>query len=302
MSPRPSAGAWSPSSARGNRRADPAWVARVAAAERRLRDPRRARAALAGAALGSVLARGEPRRAGQLRRLVEAAWWLDRMRAAVAFDAAASAGFGFVSSWSWSHTSTGADRALWIILQQVTDRTVSSISYGAQTPTEILTTLNSTHRFRLFRLVAPATGANTISITFAASTRGVGGSLSCTGVDQSTPNDAIVEELTGDASIAVASATNDLVLDYYGCDSEVTDITPGAGQTESFDQIAGGGFARGFSSREAGAASVTMSWSAAPGAIRLHWGINVNQVPPKAGLLFLLALSHPFYVFGQGRQ
>lgn len=281
-----------------SRRADPAWARRLALGARAARDVRWTRQAGALALLGAALARRDPRAFTRVRRVADRLWWLDRMRAAAAFDAAASAGFGFVSSWSWSHTSAGADRVLYVMLSQVTDRTVSAITYGGQAMTEIKTALQ-TSRYRLFRLLAPPTGANSVSITFAASTRGVGGSVSLTGVDQSTPNDTIVEELVGDASIVVASATNDMVIDFISANSVVGAYAAGPGQTLHYDTEDGGGFEEQASSREAGAASVTMSYTGGP-APNVHWGLNVNQVPPKAGLLLLLAVSHPFYVMGHG--
>lgn len=219
---------------------------------------------------------------------------------AAAFDAQASAGFGFVSSWSWSHTCTGADRVLYVMLSLVTDRTVSAITYGGQTMTEIKTAL-VTSRYRLFRLLAPPTGANSVSITLSASSRGVGGSVSLTGVDQSTPNDAIVEELSGDASIVVTSAVNDLVIDFISANAVVGAFAAGAGQTLHYDTEDGGGFEEQASSREAGAASVTMSYTGGP-APSVQWGVNVNQVPPKAGLFLLHgAFGLPYLLHGHGR-
>lgn len=86
---------------------------------------------------------------------------------AIAFDAVSTpAHNGGVTSLSTSHTASGTDRIVLIgVYHEAT--TVSSISYGAQTPTLIRD--HSSADMSLYRLVAPSTGAQTITVNFAGS-------------------------------------------------------------------------------------------------------------------------------------
>lgn len=181
---------------------------------------------------------------------------------AIAFNAATS-NFADSTTVSVNHTAAGSDRFALIGVFQNTDHTVTSISYGAQTPTLVL----KVGRLSLYRLTAPATGSQSVSVTSDQSNGLVLAVVSYTGVDQTTPvgthQTTSNTEETSITSPAVASSATGLVIDL--CAMIVTDMTPGVGQTarvniaESTHQV--GFFTLGMSEK-AGAASVTTSWSA----------------------------------------
>ena len=125
-----------------------------------------------------------------------------------------------------------------------------------------------------------AAGTYTVEINFAATANGTAGAVSFTGVDQATPHDTPVtgSSSSGTPSIAVSSEAGDLVVDTYSW-RENENLSEGAGQTENY-ATTGREPANG-SSREAGAASVTMSYSS-PGSNSKNWsqiGLNLNVAP-----------------------
>jgi hypothetical protein len=118
---------------------------------------------------------------------------------AIAFDAAASQAVTSASPITWTHTTTGSNRVLFIgvDLQIPLGGSISGATYNGTAMTLIISTTgsngvsNSSFIDSIFYLIAPATGANTVSVTFTGSgASGVGGSISLTGVDQSIPLDS----------------------------------------------------------------------------------------------------------------
>ena len=185
---------------------------------------------------------------------------------AIVYDNASFAD-GNSASPSVSHTASGTDRFVAIGILALGDETISAISYGSQTPTLIRRFnlgFGSSTTIWLYGLVAPATGAQTISVTKSASSLWGIGAVSYTGVDQTTPYDAYAEFENNSASpitVDVASAIGDLVVDLALVANSTA--TVGAGQTARINTNAAGdlGFRSFCMSEEAGAASVTMSWT-----------------------------------------
>lgn len=131
-------------------------------------------------------------------------------------DAASSHNFN-AGSGSWSHACAGADRALYVGV--ATDHnagiTVSGVTYGGVAMTPVGTHFRSgAYRVTVFRLLAPATGTNTVAVTLSGSSAAVCAAISLTGVDQTDPDDAPVtsDASSGHPSSTVPSATGDLVL------------------------------------------------------------------------------------------
>lgn len=111
----------------------------------------------------------------------------------------------------------------------------------------------------LYRILAPPTSGSTIAATFAGNLTGGVIVASYQDVDQSTPFGAVATANgnSGTASVNVSAAVGDLVIDALMFSNAPT---VGAGQTEvgninQADKYAGHSY-------EAGAASVTMSWTA----------------------------------------
>jgi hypothetical protein len=135
-----------------------------------------------------------------------------------------------------------------------------------------------------FGLKAPATGAHNIVATITSANDGVSAmGVSFTGVDQTTPTGTANTATNGSASTAtvnITSAAGELVVDGLAVGATGT-VTVGAGQTQRNSVVVVGEHS-GKSSEEAGAASVTMSWSWATGAVSYAMG-GVSLKPAAAG-------------------
>ncbi len=138
---------------------------------------------------------------------------------AIAFDSAntdtnANSTVGATNTITINHTPAGANRVLYIVifLRDATtgDKAISSITYGGSaTGITVVNTAVSNNRGRhIYRLIAPATGANAIVITTAGTCdRIVAHSFSFTGVDQTTPEDGVTPTGTGGASATTTAPT-----------------------------------------------------------------------------------------------
>ena len=134
----------------------------------------------------------------------------------VTFDAASTAKVTSATSLTFAHTCTGANRVL--VAGSSTDAAVETtgVTYNAVALTAITGVSYSTfNRGELFGLIAPATGSNNIVITAASAVGIVGGGVSVTDADQTTGwhNPATASGLSTAPSVAVTSATGELVVD-----------------------------------------------------------------------------------------
>jgi hypothetical protein len=176
---------------------------------------------------------------------------------AIALDAyATSAGN---SPLTFAHTVAGTDRVL--LVGVVTDSTATSpsVTYNGVSMTLIAETASFTidgltTDVSLFRLVAPATGANNVVVTGGLCTAYA---RSYTGVDQTTPVENGAATTGATVSQNIGSATGDLVVDVIGYHWAEAPAA-GANQTAFAAQEGNNSTIRG--SSEPGAASVTMSW------------------------------------------
>jgi hypothetical protein len=178
---------------------------------------------------------------------------------AVAYNAASQAS-GDSAGPSVSHTAAGSDRFVLIGVGIGNSSTISAISYGAQTPTLI----SANGAISLYRLTAPNTGAQTVSVTLSATAPYALGVISFTGVDQTTPvgtHATATNDGQTSISTSVSSAADRMVADLAFM---VFNIMAADGtQTErvSVDSIDGGFISAGMSTKP-GSASVTMTWTA----------------------------------------
>lgn len=201
---------------------------------------------------------------------------------ALAIDAVSSAG-GSASSFSWAHTCAGSDRVLLLgISWYDTIDTISSVTYNSVAMTLVPSSSKSIGQYTtvLYYLVAPATGSNTVAVTF---TNAVfdfgGGAVSFTGADQSTPlgtaNTASGTSTT--PSVAITSTTGEIVLDTLIITHSGT-LTVDGSQTQRWNST-GGGFTKYAGSTEDGASTTTMSWS---NSTSQDWAITGVPVKPVA--------------------
>lgn len=163
---------------------------------------------------------------------------------------------------SVSHTASGTNRCALIGVYQGADHAITAISYGAQTPTLI----GAENRLSLYGLVAPATGAQTVSVTSDTSEGIMIGVVSYTDCAQAstfgTPVTATTSETTSISATGVGSATGALVVDAAVMISLA--MAADVSQTERISRDdPGEGFWSFGMSEKAGSASVTMTWSTA---------------------------------------
>ena len=193
---------------------------------------------------------------------------------------------------SWSHTiSASASLVLvWITIGN-NARSVSALTVGGISAS-FVTSFNGgagfPARMELWELIAPPTGAQTISATIP----GTGGNLSGDSVSFIGAS-GIGTPVTGTgtaspASVTVTSVLGDLVVDYVGknlsgtCASE--SATPGGSQAQQYALCSDGVFQQN-GSTQAGSSSVSMSWTLTGNTNWLQMGVDVLSavMPPLLG-------------------
>lgn len=144
--------------------------------------------------------------------------------------------------------------------------TVSSFTIGGSAATAIDSITAGASRVLVMRYRLGQSGTVTVAATLSASTDILSiAAPSYCGVHQSTPLGTAVKDARGTGSgdppsIVVTSATNELVVEATMAKEASNTLTVGGGQTERLNGTTSG-YAIHAASDEAGAASVTMSWS-----------------------------------------
>lgn len=163
--------------------------------------------------------------------------------------------------------------------------TVSGITYdgGAMTLVTSVESPNGYSRTERWRLIAPATGAKSIVVTFTGP--GISYAIAARSyydVNQTTPlgTSATASANSGtNATVDVTSATGELVIDAVGVTEPATTATVGSGQTQRSNVVSSGGFTdqRCATAEEDGATSVTMNWTLGASAM---WSIIGSPLKP----------------------
>jgi hypothetical protein len=196
--------------------------------------------------------------------------------AAVAFHAAGEAGeISNLTSTSWNHTVSGTNRYLVVGISGWDNSSSLSgitVTYNGDTMTRLggLDT-GGNNVAVLFGLVNPDTGTNQVSITGipAGFSELAAGSVSFTGVDQSTPTGTLVTE--ADGSVNITQAAGDLGIDIL---YEGDDIPSPAADGVERVSVAAAAFELRMQTR-GGTGSVTMAWTPVSDA-------TLTAVPIKA--------------------
>lgn len=203
-----------------------------------------------------------------------------------------------VSSLTWQHTCAGTDRVLIVRVQGADPNPVniSSVTYNGVAATRIDAAASQrdfgAYSFfvEFWRLLAPATGgAFDIVVTPAAECEVLtGGASSWAGADRSSnvirgAQTASSASSGSAVSLAIASAVGDVGID-AACAGNNWDPSEGANQTLLHKGTSGVAGGTGFqidhgSSYEAGASSVTMSWSNG-GANSVGWVQSAISIRP----------------------
>lgn len=160
------------------------------------------------------------------------------------------------------HTCSGSDRVLVAFIRFGNTITINSVTYNGVSLTNAgtQTASGSHHKSSIWYLIGPATGSNNLVITTSSTAEVITGIISFTGANN-------VQNYAGatNADLVISSATGNMVADGTG-NSNNQSATVGADQTQRFnidtDSWKG--------STEAGAASVTMSWS--------NYGTNASHI------------------------
>lgn len=211
---------------------------------------------------------------------------------AIAYNAASSTSQAAGDSLlSVSHTAAGSDRVV-LIGVYVEGSTFTTCSYGAQTPTAVLTSADSS--LRVYRLIAPNTGAQTVTINYAgAASRSALGVLSYTGVDQTTPiNDSdLAFNEASPISVTLSSAAGELVVDF----AAITGAAAAADGSQT-ERISLDSFSSEFrcfgASEKAGGASVTMQWTDADALYNNLIAVALNPAGAATSILRQMMMNH----------
>jgi hypothetical protein len=151
---------------------------------------------------------------------------------------------------------------------------------------------NSNNAVEMFRLINPASGAGTVTITFALDpipnpfvNYAVGGVISFDGVNQITPNGAFFSSTATSSNptvVVTGSASGDLVLDTLAVSPTALNAAVGPGQTEQWNgrTFFSNTFDIGAGSTEPAAAPVTMSWTLTNTDSWALGAIAVKAAPP----------------------
>lgn len=189
------------------------------------------------------------------------------------------------SSISWSHTCSGTDRVLYVGIACSNNGATLSATYNSVSMTSLgkRSSNDQSQGFaQLFRLIAPATGSNTVLVSLASGTADLeGGSISFTGVDQTTPDGTPVTGISATSSVSVdvpTDSSQSMVVDVTSCGSTISS----SGQTNRWlnNQNGSSGAGNGAGSTAVGTGSnVAMSYSR--GASE-WWAIVAVEVKPVA--------------------
>jgi hypothetical protein len=162
----------------------------------------------------------------------------------IAFDASSSGNNGTGgTSITWSHTTgSGSDRIMFVGVSIRTGTvTVSSITYGAQSLTFIRRENLSSICSEVWYLIAPNSGTGTVTVNLSASSEAAGGSITYTGVNQTSPIDNSAGG-TGTSnspsqSVTVNTAYSWLLGHVAISGSDKTVSSEGSGQTSRWDNV-----------------------------------------------------------------
>jgi hypothetical protein len=138
---------------------------------------------------------------------------------AIAFDAVSSTTGISVTTTTFSHVCTGSDRLIFITAHggdgTAADRTLTAASYNAVAATSSWTVEDGAWNGSSgYYLVAPATGSNTVSVTYGGNCFNTScGAVSFTGVDQTTPVGSSATA-TGTSTTPTVTVTKDNASDW----------------------------------------------------------------------------------------
>lgn len=150
---------------------------------------------------------------------------------AIAFDAWTNGGAASATSLTFSHTTTGSNRYLVVVVRsEVGGDSVTGVTYAGTSMTRAIAKAwfpNNNNWVYLYYLPNPASGANNVVISSSDTNQKTGGASSYTGAVQSgTPDTAFysASDVAGDFSVTVnvTTANSWLVETYVSADANPT--------------------------------------------------------------------------------
>ncbi len=185
------------------------------------------------------------------------------------------------STYSWNHTvGYGSNRLLLVgvSIRSAGTTSVSSVVFGSQT-LSFVGGSGTNVRTELWKLVAPVSGTNTITVNLTAGVWGsTAGGSSWYGVDQTNPLGIYTGRVGSSTapSVSVSTSATDKVVDVMSIPNGVSDsVLASAGQSEIWNQYSVGD-TKGASSYKIGSSgTTTMSWTTKPES----W--SISAVPLK---------------------
>lgn len=185
------------------------------------------------------------------------------------------------TSLTFSHTvGAGSDKILIVGVGLYSNKAVSGITYNGVSLNFLAKQSRGSPNVwtELWYLKNPDSGTHDIVITNSI-TRIVGGASSYFGVEQASTFGTVAKRSSWSRfpSVDVSSAIDELVVDAFACQGANT-ATVGAGQTQRWNRNYST-YVRGGGSSEAGAGTVTMSWTLGGNE---NWAIVAVAMKPAA--------------------
>jgi uncharacterized repeat protein (TIGR01451 family) len=200
---------------------------------------------------------------------------------------AVSSTSGATANLSWPHTvGLGSNGILIVgVSNRRSNRTVTAITYAGLGLTRIGSQNSGTNtsRMELWYLLGPPQGTGNVIVTLSGSTDVIGGAASFFGIDPATPMGAFASNSgTGTTvSLSTTSFPGELVVDAVAAPGTGLTLSAGSGQTEQWNTGtgSGGNNARGASSSQKGASSVTNSWTLGASVDWAIGGVSLKPIP-----------------------
>ena len=209
----------------------------------------------------------------------------------IAADGTGSATGACGTPLTWQHTIGANANNRYLLVGVSTGAsavTPTSVSFGAQGMTLLTSQVTGTSGSFIYGLVAPTRGTDTITVTLPAGPcSAVGGSLSYTGVNQTTSTGtAATAGGTGTtASVSPSTVQGDKVISVLSSNG-ATSATPQAGATVRWSATSGTVLGAGDTASRTGGGTfnVTMSWTLAPSSPFALAAIPIHAVVPTRAL------------------
>ncbi len=203
---------------------------------------------------------------------------------AIAVDASSSASGNATAGLTWSHAvGTGPDRLLVVGVSNSGNTRVTDVTYGGTRLTRVVQRVGGGGNVRasIWILVAPPSGTADVGVALNGPEDVAAAAVSFTGVEQGNPVGSFLAAAgtSLNASVTLAGAPGEVVVDTVAAEGDALSIAPGAGQAELWNlgTGTGGNDILGGGSTEPGAGSVTMSWGL---AARRAWAICAARLRP----------------------